>query len=238
MNKNGIKLVAAASMLADHAGVLLFPRVAVLRWIGRLAFPLFAFCLGDGCQYTGNRTRYFLRIFLLGLACQIVFSAEELLHGSLQDSQALYLNILLTLSVAIGLCFAWLRLKEKPGPASAAIFTGGLILTLGADLLLRWLTGKTGILMQFDYGAAGAMLPLFAVFTREKYRQTALFSLGTVLFCLLRAGQDPMSLWALAALPVLWLYNGKPGKKWLQYPFYFFYPAHLAILYLIAQIRG
>ena len=147
MNKNGIKLVAAATMLADHAGVLLFPRVAVLRWIGRLAFPLFAFCLGDGCQYTGNRTRYFLRIFLLGLACQIVFSAEELLHGSLQDSQALYLNILLTLSVAIGLCFAWLRLKEKPGPASAAIFTGGLLLTLGADLLLRWLTGKTGILM-------------------------------------------------------------------------------------------
>ena len=113
-----------------------------------------------------------------------------------------------------------------------------MILTLGADLLLRWLTGKTGILMQFDYGAAGAMLPLFAVFTREKYRQTALFSLGTVLFCLLRAGQDPMSLWALAALPVLWLYNGKPGKKWLQYPFYFCYPAHLAILYLIAQIRG
>lgn len=44
MNKNHIKILAALFMLIDHAGLILFPEIIILRYIGRLSFPLFAFC--------------------------------------------------------------------------------------------------------------------------------------------------------------------------------------------------
>ncbi len=136
MNKNILKLLAALTMVIDHAGLLLFPQTAVLRWIGRISFPLFAFCVGDGCVHTRKPWVYFWRVLGLGLACQIVFAAEELLDGgTLRGSQALYLNILFTL-----------------------------------------------------------------------------------------------------ALPILWCYNGQPGCRGWKWAFYVFYPAHLAVLYLIGEI--
>lgn len=111
MNKNILKLLAALTMVIDHAGLLLFPQAAVLRWIGRISFPLFAFCVGDGCVHTRKPWVYFWRVLGLGLACQIVFAAEELLGGgTLRGSQALYLNILFTLALAILLCTSFLRL--------------------------------------------------------------------------------------------------------------------------------
>ena len=35
---------------------------------------------------------------------------------------------------------------------------------------------------------------------------------------------------AVAALPLLWLYNGRPGAKGWRWAFYVFYPAHLLVL--------
>ena len=40
-----LKVIAALSMLCDHAGLILFSRIGWLRVIGRLAFPLYAFCI-------------------------------------------------------------------------------------------------------------------------------------------------------------------------------------------------
>lgn len=39
-----LKLIAIVSMLIDHIGSVFFPEVRVLRWIGRLAFPIFCYC--------------------------------------------------------------------------------------------------------------------------------------------------------------------------------------------------
>ncbi len=35
-----LKLIAIVSMLIDHIGSVFFPEVGVLRWNGRLAFPI------------------------------------------------------------------------------------------------------------------------------------------------------------------------------------------------------
>ena len=52
LNSNQLKLIAAVSMLLDHVGYFLFPTVTVFRILGRLAFPIFAFCISEGCRYT------------------------------------------------------------------------------------------------------------------------------------------------------------------------------------------
>ena len=69
LNGNALKYIAALTMLIDHAGLLLFPRNILFRIIGRLAFPIFAFMIAEGCRYTRNKLKYFLSVFILGFAC-------------------------------------------------------------------------------------------------------------------------------------------------------------------------
>ena len=67
LSSNALKLIALVSMTVDHIGLILFPQYRVLRIIGRIAFPIFAYMIAEGCRYTSNRIRYFLTIFLLTL---------------------------------------------------------------------------------------------------------------------------------------------------------------------------
>ena len=52
LDTNFIKLVAIISMTFDHVGSVFFPEYPVFRWIGRIAFPLFCYCLTVGMLYT------------------------------------------------------------------------------------------------------------------------------------------------------------------------------------------
>ena len=44
-----IKLIAMITMLADHAGKMFFPQYYLFRIVGRLAFPIYAYCIAVGC---------------------------------------------------------------------------------------------------------------------------------------------------------------------------------------------
>ena len=114
MNRNHLKIIACASMLADHIGYFLFPQLEVLRWIGKIAFPLFAFFIGEGCVYTSSRKKYHLSVFLLGVGCQLVYIIEDLIrNGKITfSSDCLFLNILLTFSLGIFACFTMCDIRE------------------------------------------------------------------------------------------------------------------------------
>ena len=43
-----LKLIAAITMLIDHTGLILFPNQMIFRIIGRLAFPIYAYCIAEG----------------------------------------------------------------------------------------------------------------------------------------------------------------------------------------------
>ena len=58
LNGNTLKIIAAITMLIDHTGFLLFPQSVVLRVIGRLAYPIYAFMIAEGCRHTRNKLRY------------------------------------------------------------------------------------------------------------------------------------------------------------------------------------
>ena len=217
-----IKIIAAVSMLIDHMGLLLFPQYGIMRILGRLAFPLYAFCIAEGFYYTRDRKRYFLQIFVLGLACQIVYFIAD---GSM------YLGVLIAFSLSILLMWTLDGVKKafaaKDGTIkAAAIFV--LALTAVAALCH---------FMTVDYGFVGILLPVLAFASDKKWVRLGLFSLGLAALCavIYCSGGLDVQWWALAALPLLALYNGKPGKYRMKYFFYVFYPAHLAVLYLIAM---
>ncbi|HBJ18870.1 MAG TPA: hypothetical protein DDY70_03905, partial [Clostridiales bacterium] len=95
-NRNVLKLIAFAAMLADHAAVLLFDGCIPLRIIGRLSFPIFAYMIAEGCRYTSNRLRYFLRLFVLGVLCNLIYFLAM---------KQLTLSILITFSLSILLIY-------------------------------------------------------------------------------------------------------------------------------------
>ena len=149
LNGNHLKLIAALTMLLDHAGILLFPQVKLFRILGRLALPIFAYMIAEGCRYTKNKLRYFLMVFGLGAACQLVYYFV---------SGDTYLNILLTFSCSILLIY----LLQAAGQAQnwkqqfwrSAIFASGIFLALGMTQILS-----------IDYGFWGIMTPVFAAFS-------------------------------------------------------------------------
>ena len=217
-----IKIIAAASMLIDHMGLLLFPQYRFMRILGRLAFPLYAFCIAEGFYYTRDRKRYFLQIFVLGLLCQIVYFIAD---GSM------YLGVLIAFSLSILLMWTLDGVKNalaaKDGTMKAAAI---FVLSLAAVAVLCHF-------MTVDYGFVGILLPVLAFASDKKWGRLGLFSLGLVALCavIYCSGGLDVQWWALATLPLLALYNGKPGKYRMKYFFYIFYPAHLAVLYLIAM---
>ena len=221
LNGNHLKLIASFTMLLDHAGILLFPHVRLFRILGRLAYPIFAYMIAEGCRYTRNKLRYFLLVFGLGAVCQLVY------YFFTGDT---YLNILLTFSCSILLVYALRAMYQAKTWQKEAlwsiVFAAGF---LGAYGLTR--------ILSIDYGFWGIMTPVFAsfAFARKMPRWASVLLLGAGLV-LLAADLGGIQHYGLLALPLLLLYSGERGKTRMKYFFYIFYPVHLAVLQGIAML--
>ena len=71
LNDTQLKIIACASMLADHICYVLFPYAKAAEIIrataGRIAFPIYCFLLVEGFLHTKNRIFYCLRLAVLRL---------------------------------------------------------------------------------------------------------------------------------------------------------------------------
>ncbi|MBN2259620.1 MAG: hypothetical protein JW702_03705 [Clostridiales bacterium] len=70
---NLLKIIAMVTMLIDHIGYLFFPNIILLRIIGRIAFPLFAYLLVTGYIYTKDINRYLFRLGIFAIISQIPY---------------------------------------------------------------------------------------------------------------------------------------------------------------------
>lgn len=212
LSGNSLKIIAAIAMTIDHIGLMFFPEQLLFRVIGRLAFPIFAFMIAEGCKYTRSRRRYFLQLFGLALVCQIVYFIAD---GSM------YLSVLFTFSLSILMIFALQYCKAKPSALPLFALSVACVYALNRVFTI-------------DYGFWGCMLPVFAAalhgtrYDRHLWN-TAMLALGLVLLWLDLGG---LQLYALAAIALLLCYSGRRGKRKMKYFFYIFYPAHLAILHI------
>lgn len=77
MNATTLKIIGMIAMTIDHIGYFLFPQSVGFRVIGRIAYPIFAYMIAEGCRYTRNKARYFLSIFCIGCVCSLVSYLSE-----------------------------------------------------------------------------------------------------------------------------------------------------------------
>lgn len=217
-----LKLVAIISMLIDHVGTAFFPQYPIFRWIGRLAFPIFCYCMTVGFLYTRNIKKYFGRLALFAVISQPFYALKA-------DAAAFWENLTnwnIFFTLILSLLILWGITKRS---------WQGIITALAALVAL--------CIWNFDYGYTGILLMLIFYFCRNKP------VLGVVLYCisylpaLWGDPSDPfafiiaghavtMSIFSLLAAPLIFLPTNT-GIKMNKWFFYLFYPAHIAVIVLI-----
>lgn len=234
---NMLKLVAMLTMLCDHAGKMLFPQYPIVRVIGRLAFPIYAYCLAAGCVYTHAPLNYLKRIVLLALISQPIYAvamahetpamyavpfAQQPVRAVLDfyvHSWDAHPSILV--SLAFGLILIW-ALRERQ------------LVLFGGTFLLVWL-----IQGKLDYGIKGILLMLlFYAFIDRRWLSLPVMAIFMIWWGLQGSGYDlfgvkfGIQMFAVLALALIYIRTQTPLKlpKWL---FYAFYPAHLLLILLL-----
>ena len=223
LDGGALKGIAAALMLTDHVGAILLPEVPVLRCVGRLAFPIFAFFIAEGYAHTRDFGRYFRRLAILAVVSEIPFNLE---NGAVFDLTRQ--NVLFTFCLAL----LTLRGLEALGRERGFGRWAGCGLVLAAGF-------AAGELLRTDYGGWGVVTVALLYLCRSgKYAKLWLLlamaavnglGMGSLTMPVF-GGEMPIQIFAVAALPVIWIYNGQAGPRGLRQAFYVFYPAHLLVL--------
>lgn len=217
-----LKIIAIISMTVDHVGSAFFPQYPVFRWIGRLAFPIFCYCMTVGMLYTRDIKKYLIRLAVFAFLSQpvyvLAFNADRFWE------EFTSLNIFFTLFVSLlGL---WSFREKKWWLFAAAVLALMCI--------------------NFDYAATGLILMLIFYLCRNKPWLGAALYVLSYLPALNCYPDDPLALtigghaigfeiFCILAAPLIFLNTNTKIKisKWF---FYAFYPLHLLAIYIVKII--
>lgn len=238
LNSFQLKIIAIISMLIDHTGMIIFPGIVVLRIIGRIAFPLFAFLITEGFRHTRSLKKYLFRLLL----CAVLFQVPDWIFGS-EAARSVFiswgwesvpsisyqLNVFFTLFLGLAAVSSYDRLKEKHIAYSwlAAAAIAAVAQLIGADY------GAYGVFYIIVFYVAGtdiSKMLIGGVILHGLY--AAYEAVSSYAASGIVAFPHSIQLYSLIAIGIIALYNGQQGRK-MKYFFYLFYPLHLAVLYLI-----
>lgn len=221
LNGNILKIIALITMTVDHIGYNICDNNLIMRGIGRIAFPIFAYMIAEGCKYTKNRKKHLLTIAICGICFQTVYS---LIY------QSFYLNIFITFTLSVILIYAYDCINN--GRISTYMpFITAIITTVIITAILPRINESISV----DYGLIGVLIPLLLYISKNKNIKLIILSVCLILNCI--NFEDftfmPIKLAALGAVILLKFYNGERGKLNLKYLFYIYYPLHLTVIYII-----
>lgn len=219
-----IKVFAMLLMLVDHIGAILLSDLWILRLIGRLSMPLFAYGVARGYYYTSlkgdvRRTgRYIYRMAGLAVASQVPYLA---MHGW-------------DIKIGWNICTTWvlsllvlLIMDCSKGVRRIAYF----ICIVGVILLLLP-----------EFGIFGVFLPVlfYYCYFDKKYDTYKLLVLMIALwavYVVLTKGSALTQAFSFMALPLIAVLRKVDDKisvpKWFSYAFY---PIHIVILLLVERM--
>ena len=213
-----LKIIAIITMFIDHIGYAIFGKFSFFNYIGRIAFPIFAFQVSEGYLHTKNLKKYFLRLFIFAIISQVPF-----MMFSKIISNSFTLNIFFTLLLGLTSIYIYDKSKHK---------IIGIIFAIIIGLLAN--------ISHCDYGFYGvAIIFLFYVFKNDIVKSLTVFMLATTIKYLIHIIEhgfynEYLYLLICTLIPIIFisLYNGKKGKN-IKYLLYFFYPVHLLLIYLL-----
>ncbi len=234
----GLHILGMALMLCDHMWATVIPGQQWMTWLGRLAYPIFAFMIVEGYHHTHSYKKYLLRLLIFALVSEIPFNLMCYSSWVFPFHQNVMWTFLLSL-----LCLGSidrLRAKLKPWLAwpLAALVAFGFVLA--------------GQLLMVDYYAAGVLTVLAFYLLRGNSLWHKLGQLAALVYInwyLMSGLTVPLTVFGLTldipqqgvavlALAPIWLYSGSrgPHSKAIQLALYAFYPVHMLLLALLQSL--
>ena len=234
-------------MLIDHIGAMFFPDVYWLRTIGRIAFPLYALMIVEGCIHEEKKDKGLLHyigfLSILSIVSEFGYDYDFFDRIPFWDDQN---QIIQYLTFVIGYALVW---------ASKTPWTGLVIWPLVVYVNHRFVLG---------YRGAGIVFMLILLWYCKKLKEKSPQVRALVLFMALTvlllgeyfevyyryygfkaitmiiepAFSDAINMGVYLALPFLFLYDftyGNPSKGFRLF-YRFFYPLHLTALALCKYI--
>lgn len=211
-----LKIIAMISMVFDHVGDMFFGGAEWMRMIGRLAMPIFAFCIAEGYSHTGDKKRYLVRMGLFALISEIPFDLAFAGKPELGHQ-----NIMFTFFLSIIALMLYDRITAGENG------NGKVKTVLGVLVVLAM--AAAALLLRADY-TLFAVISVFLFYVFRKKDHLIRVAVGVAFLALTRTVGYYCAT-GFSFIPLA-MYNGKKGRgiKWL---FYLFYPGHLLVLWLI-----
>ena len=224
-----LKMIALVIMFIDHIGAVIVQRTMTMegfnhdfwsslympiRYVGRLAFPIFCFLLVEGFVHTSNIKKYLKGMLIFALISEIPFNLS--IAGTVFSLD--YQNVFWELAMGI---LAMISLKKIE--SSKLNYLIQVILRIAVIIVFAAIAEG----LNFDYGMYG----IISIVALYAFRENRLMQLLIGALSFYWEPVAPLAFLLLAS------YNGKRGKN-IKYLFYVFYPSHLLLLYLVARIIG
>ena len=256
MNAFKLKLLATLFMTIDHFGIVLnllfrykiagikFDHYMTddfwqMRFMGRMAFPIFCFLIAEGCAHTGDLKKYIGRLAVFAIISQIPYRMFQIARTGFGVGwgdlfQYASGNVLITLTFGAIATFLYMKLFET-GKNIFYVFLCKTLLIAGIVASF-----KVAELLRGEYGLYGVVTILLVYAFRakddsdhdikiwgSKYAQILCCAIPTLIYYM---GDWFYAIGAILSVLPLLFYNQKPGCRKLKWLFYIYYPAHMAML--------
>ena len=236
LNAFHLKIIAILGMFINHMGTIFqwshnietLPFYTISEFVGRFTFPIMAYLLVEGYQYTRNVKKYAVRLVIFWLLSIYPF---YLLHNpdyafSMTDVPN---NIFFTLLMGLFMMICYEKINSSVGKFFI------VVLFMGLTILSDW--PALGILMIWflykyhdERGIKKTMVIFFVIF--EIISIIGIFAAkNSVAYY----AEVIASFGSLVVGYLLTKYNGTRGysPNWVKWGFYLFYPMHLVLLEFI-----
>lgn len=266
LSGTALKLIALVSMLLDHIAYFFDFTGVIPMWFGmagRLAAPLFMFCLAEGFAHTRNRKRYFLRIYAIaaamgGVQFLMKYGGIGVRGDGFYPQNGIMTLFALLLIVWQGMDWIkarrWVRgllavLLPLAWPFACPTIAGMMPARLGSawgfalySVLPTWgMIGDTsmpvlvmGLLMYPLRGHRVAQALSMAAWA-VFYHFGIVYTMASAMpgFALSQMFTVYVEWMGAFAAPLMLCYNGQRGRG-MKGLFYAFYPGHIAALYALS----
>lgn len=267
MGKRGLtvtslKLIAIGAMFIDHFAAIILSSlqsvygqtidsffwfqliIILMRLIGRIAFPIFAYLIVNGFYHTSDKKMYALRLAAFAVISEPFFDFG--VSGMWLEFS--HQNVFFTL--ALGLLAIWGY--DNISRDDSKNYIGGLLVVCISFLaqMLQTDYGFYGIITIFvmylffdqfkrlsilliilNLLLYGSQLTVFWTIFSQSYQSSYQVGIQIIYYVMANA-----QLFSLVALFILKYYNGEKGKAFNKYVFYAFYPVHLFLLGLAVRL--
>lgn len=233
LTSNMLRTIAVALMLSDHIWATAMSFGNWMTYIGRMAFPIFAFQIAEGFVHTSDFKKYALRLLGFAVITEIPFN----LFYSSRWFNPYHQNVLFTLLLGLLAISVIDKVRKNITVKNVALSLLWLLLICIASVIGFVDYGFLGmitvvmfyILRDFPFAwlaQLAAMVLINIVFFEGQVFPIEIFG---------KIFEIPTQGFAVFSLIPIWLYGGRKGRsnKIMQYGFYAFYPVHMLVLYLI-----